>query len=98
MLELGAHADSEHAALGALAASAGIDLLIAVGSPAASMSEGARRAGGRGGIAVRTVADADAACAAVWEEVHPGDGVLVKASRAVGLERVADEVLRGASA
>jgi UDP-N-acetylmuramoyl-tripeptide--D-alanyl-D-alanine ligase len=94
MLELGAHAESEHAALGALAASAGIDLLIAVGSPAASMAAGARRAG-RGHLEVRAVPDAAAATAVLSAEVHAGDGVLVKASRAVGLERVADEVVRG---
>jgi UDP-N-acetylmuramoyl-tripeptide--D-alanyl-D-alanine ligase len=95
MLELGPHADTEHAALGALAASAGIDLLIAVGSPAASIADGARRAA-HGHIEVRAVPDAAAASAALSEEVHAGDGVLVKASRAVGLERVADDVARGA--
>jgi UDP-N-acetylmuramoyl-tripeptide--D-alanyl-D-alanine ligase len=94
MLELGAHADAEHAALGALAASAGIDLLIAVGASAASLVEGAR--GTRGAqIAVRAVPDAAGATEALSEELHAGDGVLVKASRAVGLERVADEVVRG---
>jgi UDP-N-acetylmuramoyl-tripeptide--D-alanyl-D-alanine ligase len=94
MLELGAHAESEHAALGALAASAGIDLLIAVGSPAASIAAGARGAG-RGHLEVRAVPDAAAATAVLAEEVHAGDCVLVKGSRAVGLERVADEVARG---
>jgi UDP-N-acetylmuramoyl-tripeptide--D-alanyl-D-alanine ligase len=94
MLELGPHAEKEHAALGALAASAGIDLLIAVGTPAASIADGARRAG-RGRIEVRAVPDAAAASVALSEELHPGDGVLVKASRAVGLERVADDVARG---
>ncbi|HEY8216239.1 MAG TPA: UDP-N-acetylmuramoyl-tripeptide--D-alanyl-D-alanine ligase [Acidimicrobiia bacterium] len=94
MLELGAHAETEHAALGALAASAGIDVLIAVGGPAESMADGARRAA-PGQIAIRAVPDAAAATAALSEEVHAGDGVLVKASRAIGLERVADEVARG---
>ena len=45
---------------------------------------------------MRAVPDAAAATVVLSEEVHAGDGVLVKASRAVGLERVADEVVRGA--
>jgi UDP-N-acetylmuramoyl-tripeptide--D-alanyl-D-alanine ligase len=39
------------------------------------------------------VADADAALALLRAEVAPGDVVLVKASRAEGLERVADGLL-----
>ena len=38
----------------------------------------------------RWAADAEAAAAAVTELVQPGDVVLVKASRALGLERVAE--------
>jgi UDP-N-acetylmuramoyl-tripeptide--D-alanyl-D-alanine ligase len=38
----------------------------------------------------RWAPDADAAVAVVEEVVQPGDCVLVKASRAVGLERVAE--------
>jgi UDP-N-acetylmuramoyl-tripeptide--D-alanyl-D-alanine ligase len=88
MLELGDHSAAEHAALGALVAELGIDVLIAVGPPAADLLAGARRAGGTAPKDVE-VADAVAAVAAVADLVHPGDAVLVKASRAVGLERVA---------
>jgi UDP-N-acetylmuramoyl-tripeptide--D-alanyl-D-alanine ligase len=88
MLELGDHSAAEHAALGALAAELGIDVLIAVGPPATDLLAGARRAGGTAPTDVE-VADAVAAVAAVADLVHPGDAVLVKASRAVGLERVA---------
>jgi UDP-N-acetylmuramoyl-tripeptide--D-alanyl-D-alanine ligase len=46
---------------------------------------------GAGGIPVtRWAADAASAVAAVEEVVQPGDCVLVKASRSVGLERVAE--------
>jgi len=93
MLELGPHADEEHAALGALAASCGIDLLIAVGPPAASLVEGAREAGDAR-IEVHAVPDAAGATAMLHEELHSGDGVLVKASRAVGLDLVAEDVVQ----
>jgi UDP-N-acetylmuramoyl-tripeptide--D-alanyl-D-alanine ligase len=39
------------------------------------------------------VADADAAIALLRAEVRPGDVVLVKASRAIGLDRVADALI-----
>ena len=43
------------------------------------------------------VPDAEAALAIVREQVRPGDVVLVKASRALGLERIADALVSGAS-
>jgi len=42
---------------------------------------------------VHRVADADEAVALVLRELAPGDAVLVKASRAVGLERVAEALV-----
>ncbi len=94
MLELGAQSDAEHEAIGALAASSGIDLLIAVGHQSDRLAAGAR--GGR--VSVLTVADPDDALAVVVSEVHAGDAVLVKASRAVGLERVAESLTDGEGA
>ncbi len=88
MRELGEHSASEHAALGALASELGIDILVAVGGSADAL-----RSQFRGEST--TVADADAALGAVAERVRPGDAVLVKASRAVGLERVAETLTRG---
>jgi UDP-N-acetylmuramoyl-tripeptide--D-alanyl-D-alanine ligase len=98
MLELGSHAEPEHAALGALAAANGIDLVVAVGAGAAPVAEGARTATGGTDVAVVTVPDAAAAAEYVVGEARAGDAVLVKASRAVGLESVADALVRGVSA
>jgi UDP-N-acetylmuramoyl-tripeptide--D-alanyl-D-alanine ligase len=86
MLELGDDAADEHRAIGALAGATGIDVVIAVGAP--GFAEGAR-----GTVAdLHEVNDVDAATAVLRELLRPGDAVLVKASRAVGLERVADEL------
>lgn len=98
MLELGGHAHDEHAALGALAAASGIDVVVAVGAEAESLAEGARAAASATAVSVVTVADAEAATGFLVGEVHAGDAVLVKASRAVGLESVADALIRGVSA
>ena len=94
MLELGEQSAAEHVAIGALAAAEGIDVLIAVGAEADHLATGAR--GGR--VSVVTVADPESASELVSNEVRPGDAVLVKASRAVGLEWVADELARGVGA
>jgi UDP-N-acetylmuramoyl-tripeptide--D-alanyl-D-alanine ligase len=90
MLELGDHAADEHEALGALAAALGIDAIVAVGEHAGSIARGAGSA-----VTVVVVDDVDAAVRTVDEAARPGDAVLVKASRAVGLEGVADAVTRG---
>ncbi|MFA5883877.1 MAG: UDP-N-acetylmuramoyl-tripeptide--D-alanyl-D-alanine ligase [Acidimicrobiia bacterium] len=91
MLELGAHAEEEHAAIGTLAATAGVDLLVAVGPNSAVTAAHAERAG----IVALTAADRDEAHALIAAHVRPGDAVLVKASRAVGLESVAEALARG---
>jgi UDP-N-acetylmuramoyl-tripeptide--D-alanyl-D-alanine ligase len=90
MLELGERSDAEHADLGRLAADLGLDAVVAVGAPA-----GAIRSGAGERLRVESVADADDALEIVTGIVGPGDAVLVKASRAVGLERVAETLSRG---
>ncbi|MGH2871144.1 MAG: glutamate ligase domain-containing protein, partial [Solirubrobacteraceae bacterium] len=81
MLELGADEREYHARLGEHAAAAGVDVLVAVGPLAAAIAD---RFGGER----HAVADADRAAKLVAELVAPGDVVLVKGSRGVGLERV----------
>jgi UDP-N-acetylmuramoyl-tripeptide--D-alanyl-D-alanine ligase len=90
MLELGPDEIGFHEQLGAYAGERGVDVLIAVGPLAAHM------AAGYGGE-LHAVADAAAAATLAGELVRPGDTVLVKASRGVGLEVVADG-LRAATA
>ncbi len=90
MRELGELSEREHAALGVLVGARALDALVTVGPEAAPLAAAARAAG----VAVTEVADAAAALEAARAFVAPGDAVLVKGSRAVGLELVAT-ALRG---
>jgi UDP-N-acetylmuramoyl-tripeptide--D-alanyl-D-alanine ligase len=85
MLELGPDELRFHAEIGEHARADGVELLVTVGPLAREM---------RGDHAVETAAEA---AALVRELVQPGDTVLVKASRGVGLEVVA-EALQEATA
>jgi UDP-N-acetylmuramoyl-tripeptide--D-alanyl-D-alanine ligase len=88
MRELGALSETEHARVGRAVARVGVDVLVAVGPATAPLVEAAQRDAGTA-LTVHRVADATAARALVADLVAPGDVVLVKASRAVGLEAVA---------
>ncbi|CAN5845414.1 UDP-N-acetylmuramoyl-tripeptide--D-alanyl-D-alanine ligase [soil metagenome] len=96
MAELGGTGDAEHASVGAHAAHAGVDRLVVVGRRAAAVAAGALEAG-LPADAATVVADADAALTLLRAEASGGDAVLVKASRSVGLERVAIDLAPAAS-
>jgi UDP-N-acetylmuramoyl-tripeptide--D-alanyl-D-alanine ligase len=91
MRELGDLAPAEHARLGGLLADADVVALVVVGR---GTSELAAAAGARG-VEVHDVEDHEAAVAVVRNLARPGDAVLVKASRSVGLERVAARLTSG---
>jgi UDP-N-acetylmuramoyl-tripeptide--D-alanyl-D-alanine ligase len=82
MLELGPQEQRFHGEIGDYATRSGIDVLVTVGPLAAAM------AGSFRGILYVTM-DAAAATEVVRDIVAPGDTVLVKGSRGVGLEVVA---------
>jgi UDP-N-acetylmuramoyl-tripeptide--D-alanyl-D-alanine ligase len=85
MAELGPGAPAFHEEIGREVARHGVETLLAVGELARGYVEHAA------GVPVtRWVAGADEAAGVAAELVQPGDCVLVKASRAVGLERVAE--------
>ena len=86
MLELGPEEAAHHRGIGVHAGDAGVELLIAVGPRAAAMLDAF------GGEA-HAVADAAAAAGLADELVGPGDVVLVKGSRGVGLEVVAEALV-----
>lgn len=90
MLELGDERGPElHRDVAAYASARGVELLLAVGPQAAAMRE--TFAG-----EVHLAPDAAAAAEVLRPLLCPGDTVLVKGSRGVGLERVAEALLAAA--
>ena len=79
MAELGDESGRYHAEIAALLRELGIELVVAIGEPARAYLDGVS-----GGVVV-----ADAAGAGeLLDLLRPGDAILVKASRAVGLEGI----------
>jgi UDP-N-acetylmuramoyl-tripeptide--D-alanyl-D-alanine ligase len=86
MAELGRTGPKYHAEVGRAAAELGVDEILAVGPLARGYLEG--------GVPGRAVANVHEALRVVDDVVRPGDAVLVKASRAVGLEAIAEALLK----
>jgi UDP-N-acetylmuramoyl-tripeptide--D-alanyl-D-alanine ligase len=89
MAELGSEGPRFHREVGEYAAAAGVDLIVAVGKLGGGYIDGY----GSAGVALHS-ADAEQAAAVVRDAIEPGDIVLVKGSRSVGLEYVADTLVR----
>jgi UDP-N-acetylmuramoyl-tripeptide--D-alanyl-D-alanine ligase len=92
MRELGETSVEEHDAIGRLAVRLDISRLVCVGEGTRVMHLGASNEGSWGEESLH-VPDVDAAIAHLKAHVRPEDVVLVKASRSVGLERVAAALL-----
>jgi len=89
MAELGDIASDEHERLGELLVRLGVDRIVTVGDPARAIARAAVREGALPED-VASYGDIDEAVADVRSWALPGDVVLVKGSRVVGLERVAE--------
>jgi UDP-N-acetylmuramoyl-tripeptide--D-alanyl-D-alanine ligase len=81
MLELGMASEVAHQQVGVAAARSGVDALVAVGQWADQMAQGARQAGL---LDVSVYANLES----VVLKVSPGDGLLVKGSRGMKMERI----------
>jgi UDP-N-acetylmuramoyl-tripeptide--D-alanyl-D-alanine ligase len=93
MAELGEQSLAEHDAVGRLAVRLNVSKFVAVGgTEAAWLRMGAYNEGSWGEESVH-VSDAEAAIDLLRAQVRPGDVVLVKASRSVGLETVAQALI-----
>jgi UDP-N-acetylmuramoyl-tripeptide--D-alanyl-D-alanine ligase len=92
MLELGVQAESLHRDVGVAAVRSGVDLLIAVGGPAAEAMARAAVAAGLTPAAARYVTTSDEAADLAAALVRQGDLVLVKGSRGIRTDRVVDRL------
>jgi UDP-N-acetylmuramyl pentapeptide synthase len=87
MGELGAQSQAGHEEVGRRAAESGVDQLFAVGKMAGVMAQAARTAGLKN---VGEFGDPMAAVNSVKQFLRAGDVMLLKASRATRLERLAE--------
>jgi UDP-N-acetylmuramoyl-tripeptide--D-alanyl-D-alanine ligase len=85
MLELGPEAVRFHREIGEHASARGVEVLVTVGALGAAMRDGFAGE-------AHSVADAGAAAELLRSLLRDGDTVLVKGSRGVGLERVAEAI------
>ena len=90
MYELGELSDAAHRSVGERAATA-CDVLLAVGADAARLL--AEAASASGAEAVRVADGAEHAAELLRSILQPGDVVLVKGSRGVGLDRTVVELV-----
>lgn len=87
MLELGPFAPTAHQAIGRLAAHLGIDVIMAVGSFASQIAQGAAEAQHAG---TTTYGSVEELLPKLPSVIRRGDGVLIKGSRNLQLERVTE--------
>jgi len=92
MRELGDVSVHEHDAIGRLAVRLDISRLVCVGAATKVMHLAASNEGSWGEESI-WVADAQAAIEVLDEQLEPGDVVLIKASRSIGLEVIAEHLL-----
>lgn len=92
MLELGAVAWEAHREVGKMAAAC-VERLYVMGEMGESMANGARE-GGLSTGAVIVAADHEEILADLRKSVNPGDFILVKGSRGMGMEKVAEGIRR----
>jgi len=92
MAELGSLTELAHFRLGEAVAESGVERLVTVGPRARRIADAAV-AKGMDPAAVRPCATSDEASEVLDDLLAPGDIVLVKASRSMGLERIVEGIL-----
>ena len=92
MLELGDHATRLHQESGAVAAAAGLDMLVTVGGPPARALADAAVEAGMPANSVAWMGSSAEAAAFTAARTRPGDLVLVKGSRGVRTDLVVDRL------
>jgi UDP-N-acetylmuramoyl-tripeptide--D-alanyl-D-alanine ligase len=97
MRELGDLSTAEHAAIGVLAAQPGVAALIACGKEMTAAAQAAREhtQDVTPALSIAHLADPVAASALLEPLLRPGDVVLVKGSRSMGMERIVQQLVAG---
>ncbi len=85
MKELGAYTETAHRTMGQQVADLGVDALFALGESAALAAQVAKEKGMEHVVACTQL---ETLTLSLWTFLQPGDTVLIKGSRAMGLERV----------
>lgn len=93
MGELGPQAEALHQELGRDIAHYGIDIVVATG-PLSKRAARTARQESNNGIKISCYPDTDSACAGVAADIKDGDLILIKGSRAAGLERIVQQLIR----
>jgi len=93
MLELGKISGEAHRQIGEIVASLGINILVSVGVESQIMAESAIKSGMNPKMVI-TCKDAETAAHLLKQLVMPGDVVLAKASRGIGLEVVVKALVK----
>lgn len=92
MFELGEQEAFLHEQVGRYAADKRIDVLICIGGLARQYQKGALEADDASGLSVYYFADRDSALAGLPELIRPEDSILVKASHAMGFEKIVEKL------
>lgn len=92
MMELGEREAAGHRVVGAAAAVVGVDRLVTVGSTAANIAVGAK-ASGMPEIRIYPCADKLEAGKTLNKIIQPGDVILVKGSRSMGMEQIVEQLI-----
>jgi UDP-N-acetylmuramoyl-tripeptide--D-alanyl-D-alanine ligase len=90
MKELGRTSIESHEEIGALVGALGIDMLVTVGTTPEMRALARTAATTKSTLTTATTPDAEMLLATLTPLIAPGDVVLIKASRSVGLEHFAD--------
>ena len=93
MLELGDHSIPLHQQCGVAAAWTGLQLLVTVGGAPARACAAAAIAAGMAPVSVLSYESSEAAAPAVVAALRPGDLVLVKGSRGIRTDIIADRIV-----
>jgi UDP-N-acetylmuramoyl-tripeptide--D-alanyl-D-alanine ligase len=88
MRELGEQSEDLHLQTGREIASRGVNMVIGVGELGTVLAKGAAKMG----VETHSFADVEAAAKAIPALLRDGDEILIKGSRAMGMERLIDSI------